>query len=166
MTNNPSNNGWWYGSTLNPPSSLINEFPEYFNNLKEQYPAYFESFSDDSYFSGNSDYSGYSDYSAFSGNSDYSGYSDSLENSYFSGNSDYSGYSDYSSSSRESDSLENSSSVTRFQNKNVPGTYLFAGEQESRNIRQNFPNFAEEGIAFKVGIEPGDDLIRIYRFSK
>ena len=56
-------------------------------------------------------------------------------------------------------------SINRFQNTNVPGTYLFAGETESENIRENFPNFAEEGLAFKVAVEPGDDLIPLYRFQ-
>lgn len=36
----------------------------------------------------------------------------------------------------------------RFQNSNVPGTYLYATEGESVSIRQNFPQFEEEGIAF------------------
>ncbi len=37
----------------------------------------------------------------------------------------------------------------RFQNNNVQGTYLFASEQESRNIRRNFSDaFTEEGVAF------------------
>ncbi|VEP17574.1 CHRD domain-containing protein (fragment) [Hyella patelloides LEGE 07179] len=39
---------------------------------------------------------------------------------------------------------------TRFQNQNRPGTYLFAGEAESANIRANFPNFLEEGVAFEA----------------
>ena len=55
--------------------------------------------------------------------------------------------------------------INRFQNSDRPGTYLFAGERESQNIRENFPNFVEEGQAFKVAVEPGDDLIRINRFQ-
>jgi hypothetical protein len=57
------------------------------------------------------------------------------------------------------------SPIFRFQNKNQPGTYLFAGEAESANIRENFPEFEEEGFAFFVGIEAGDDLIPMYRFQ-
>ncbi|MDJ0651010.1 MAG: S8 family serine peptidase, partial [Xenococcaceae cyanobacterium MO_188.B19] len=30
--------------------------------------------------------------------------------------------------------------INRFQNEDIPGTYLFAGEQESQSIRENFPN--------------------------
>ncbi len=56
-------------------------------------------------------------------------------------------------------------SINRFQNSDRPGTYLFAGEQESQSIRANFPNFVEEGQAFKVAVEPGDGLIRINRFQ-
>ena len=55
--------------------------------------------------------------------------------------------------------------INRFQNSNLPGTYLFAGEPESQNIRANFPNFTEEGQAFKVADEPEDDLIQINRFQ-
>ena len=58
-----------------------------------------------------------------------------------------------------------SSPVYRFQNSNVPGTYLFAGEQEREAINENFDNFDEEGMAFQVGVEPGDGLIPIYRFQ-
>ncbi|NUN64583.1 hypothetical protein HCU40_07420 [Pseudanabaena biceps] len=38
----------------------------------------------------------------------------------------------------------------RFQNSAIPGTYLFAGAAEAANIRTNFKNFIEEGIAFSV----------------
>ncbi len=55
--------------------------------------------------------------------------------------------------------------IIRFQNNDRPGTYLFAGEGESEGIRANFPNFSEEGQAFKVAVESGDDLIRINRFQ-
>jgi hypothetical protein len=55
--------------------------------------------------------------------------------------------------------------INRFQNSELPGTYLFAGEEESISIRQNFPNFIEEGQAFKVAVEPGDDLIVMNRFQ-
>ena len=56
-------------------------------------------------------------------------------------------------------------SINRFQNTAVPGTYLFAGESESETIRDEFTNFDEEGLAFKVAVEPGDDLIPLYRFQ-
>ncbi|VEP18358.1 CHRD domain-containing protein (modular protein) [Hyella patelloides LEGE 07179] len=39
---------------------------------------------------------------------------------------------------------------TRFQNEDIPSTYLFAGESESASIRENFPNFIEEGVAFEA----------------
>jgi hypothetical protein len=64
----------------------------------------------------------------------------------------------------DDDSLLNTS-IYRFQNKNVSGTYLYAGSQEAQSIRSNFPNFVEEGVAFKVGVTAGDDLIPIYRFQ-
>ncbi len=55
--------------------------------------------------------------------------------------------------------------IYRFRNTDIPGTYLFAGPGESEAIRANFPNFAEEGLAFRVAVEPGDDLIPLYRFQ-
>lgn len=55
--------------------------------------------------------------------------------------------------------------IYRFQNSDVSGTYLFVGEEEGENILTNFPNFIFEGQAFKVGIEPGDDLIAMNRFQ-
>ena len=55
--------------------------------------------------------------------------------------------------------------ITRFQNQARPGTYLFVGPGESQTIRANFPNFTEEGQAFKVSVEPEDDLIRFNRFQ-
>lgn len=55
--------------------------------------------------------------------------------------------------------------IYRFQNKNVSGTYLYAGSQEAQSIRSNFPNFVEEGVAFKVSVTASDDLIPIYRFQ-
>ena len=55
--------------------------------------------------------------------------------------------------------------IYRFQNTDIPGTYLFAGPDERENIRANFPNFIEEGIAFKVAVEPGNDLFPVYRFQ-
>ena len=55
--------------------------------------------------------------------------------------------------------------IYRFQNNSVPGTYIYVGEQEAQNIRENFDNFTEEGIAFQVAVEPGDDLMPMYRFQ-
>ncbi|MBL1211581.1 hypothetical protein [Geminocystis sp. GBBB08] len=55
--------------------------------------------------------------------------------------------------------------VYRFQNKDIPSTYLYAGEQEAQNIRQNYPNFKEEGFAFNVSTTPNDELISLYRFQ-
>ena len=40
--------------------------------------------------------------------------------------------------------------VFRFQNSQRPGTYIFVLAEEAQNIRDNFPNFVEEGIAFEV----------------
>lgn len=54
--------------------------------------------------------------------------------------------------------------IYRFQNKDVSGAYLFAGEEESQSIRENHTNFTEEGLAFKV-THQGDSLIRINRFQ-
>lgn len=62
------------------------------------------------------------------------------------------------------DSLLNTP-INRFQNNSRPGTYLFAGPEESQGIRASFPNFAEEGQAFKVAVEPGDNLIQLNRFQ-
>ncbi len=53
----------------------------------------------------------------------------------------------------------------RFQNTNISGTYIYAGEQEAQNIRQNFLNFQEEGVAFNVAVQPNDSLISLYRFQ-
>lgn len=55
--------------------------------------------------------------------------------------------------------------INRFQNNDIPGTYLFADETESENIRANFPNFTEEGFAFNVADEPAENLIPLYRFQ-
>ncbi|BAQ61980.1 alkaline phosphatase [Geminocystis sp. NIES-3708] len=55
--------------------------------------------------------------------------------------------------------------IYRFQNLDKPSTYLYAGEEESINIRNNFPNFQEEGKAFKVAKESDDDLIVMNRFQ-
>ncbi len=42
--------------------------------------------------------------------------------------------------------------VFRFQNSDRPGTYLFAGPEESATIESNFPNFIKEGSAFEFSI--------------
>lgn len=55
--------------------------------------------------------------------------------------------------------------IFRFQNTDLTGTYLYAGEEESKSIRENNPNFKEEGLAFFVGVEANDDLIPLYRFQ-
>ena len=55
--------------------------------------------------------------------------------------------------------------INRFQNSDVPGTFLFAGEQESKSIRSDFPQFEEEGFAFRVADEAGEDLVEIFRFQ-
>ena len=54
----------------------------------------------------------------------------------------------------------------RFQNTDVPGTYIFVDEVERQNILVNFKSFVEEGPAFKVRLQPGgDDLIAINRYQ-
>jgi ELWxxDGT repeat protein len=56
--------------------------------------------------------------------------------------------------------------INRFQNTSQPGTFLFAGEAESVNIRNNFKNFKEEGLAFQVGVEKSDPLLQpLFRFQ-
>ena len=55
--------------------------------------------------------------------------------------------------------------IYRYQNQDISGTYLFLGEEEASEIHANFPNFVEEGMAFKVGNESQDDLIGMYRFQ-
>ena len=55
--------------------------------------------------------------------------------------------------------------INRFQNTDIPGTYLFANDEESKSIRENFPNFSEEGLAFQVADKPGNGLIPLYRFQ-
>ena len=55
--------------------------------------------------------------------------------------------------------------IYRFQNTAVPGTYIYVGEREKQNIKQNFPDFYEEGLAFKVATESETNLIAIYRFQ-
>jgi subtilisin-like proprotein convertase family protein len=57
------------------------------------------------------------------------------------------------------------SDIFRFQNETIPGTYLYVGNEEAQNIRENFDKFTEEGLAFQVAVEPNDDLMPIYRFQ-
>ena len=56
-------------------------------------------------------------------------------------------------------------SLTRFQNADVPGTFVFVSGDEAASIRDDFSQFAEEGIAFNAALEPGDDLIPFFRFQ-
>ena len=42
------------------------------------------------------------------------------------------------------------SPFNRFQNSDVPGTYLYATGAEADNIRANFPGFIDEGVAFEA----------------
>ena len=43
---------------------------------------------------------------------------------------------------------------------------MFVGEEERQSINQNFSdNFIEEGLAFRVGSDPNEDLQALYRFQ-
>ncbi|VEP16104.1 CHRD domain-containing protein (fragment) [Hyella patelloides LEGE 07179] len=42
---------------------------------------------------------------------------------------------------------------------------MYVAAAEAQNIRENFDNFQEEGLAFQVAVEPGEDLIPLYRFQ-
>jgi hypothetical protein len=55
--------------------------------------------------------------------------------------------------------------LNRFQNRNAPGTYLFATEGESVSIRTNYPNFVEEGIAFYAYNADAQIASDFYRFQ-
>ncbi|HHP7232513.1 MAG TPA: hypothetical protein ACFCUY_16840, partial [Xenococcaceae cyanobacterium] len=57
--------------------------------------------------------------------------------------------------------------IFRFRRLGDPiSSYLYAAEEEAESIRANFSDtFEEEGLAFKVGVEPDDDLIALYRFQ-
>ncbi len=57
------------------------------------------------------------------------------------------------------------SPIFRLQNRDQPGNYLYVGESERNSIRQNNPNFQEEGFAFNVGAEANDGLVGMYRFQ-
>ena len=52
---------------------------------------------------------------------------------------------------------------TRYQNSDLPGTFLFVTGEE-RNTIADFPQFVEEGDAFTVSDQPDDDLIVFNRF--
>jgi trimeric autotransporter adhesin len=56
-------------------------------------------------------------------------------------------------------------SIYRFQNTGITGTYLFVGDEERQSVLNNNPGFALEGEAFKVGVQAGDDLLPVYRFQ-
>ncbi|MGI0483104.1 SGNH/GDSL hydrolase family protein [Geminocystis sp. CENA526] len=53
----------------------------------------------------------------------------------------------------------------KFENTDIPNTYLYVGEEERKSVIENYPIFAEKDIDFYVGIEPDDDLIVINRFQ-
>jgi mannose-6-phosphate isomerase-like protein (cupin superfamily) len=55
--------------------------------------------------------------------------------------------------------------VYRFQNTQLPGSYVYVLEEERQLILQNHTNYVEEGIAFNVAVTAGDDLMPIYRFQ-
>lgn len=55
--------------------------------------------------------------------------------------------------------------LNRFRNKLVAGSYLFATEGESQSIIVNFSNVFElEGAAFQVSSQAGDNLVKFNRF--
>lgn len=54
---------------------------------------------------------------------------------------------------------------SRFQNSELPGVYIWVGEEERQTIQQNYPNFREEGFAFNVAVEPNDNLVQFNRFQ-
>lgn len=54
----------------------------------------------------------------------------------------------------------------RFSNNFIPGTYLFVTEGERESIKANYYDiFEEEGAAFKVANQHGDNLIQFNRFA-
>ena len=56
--------------------------------------------------------------------------------------------------------------IFRFQSNIVPGTYLFTGDNEAQNVRDNFADsFTEEGLAFTAASQEGEDLIPLFRFQ-
>lgn len=65
----------------------------------------------------------------------------------------------------EQDQLLNNP-VVRFSNQNVPGTHFYsASADEVTNVVLNYPEFQLDGIAFLVGIQPGDNLLPVHRFA-
>lgn len=54
--------------------------------------------------------------------------------------------------------------IHRFQNKNRPSTYLYANQNEGIDILANYPEFVDEGAAFRVGFGTDDNLIQMNRF--
>jgi len=55
--------------------------------------------------------------------------------------------------------------INRFQNSDIPGTFIFAGGDESASIRANFSQFVEEGLAFRVADEAAEGFVPIFRFQ-
>ncbi|AFZ53610.1 hypothetical protein [Cyanobacterium aponinum] len=55
--------------------------------------------------------------------------------------------------------------ATDVQNRDIPGAYLFASEEESKSIRDNHSNFIEEGIAFYAASAGSSTGSGIYRFQ-
>jgi len=55
----------------------------------------------------------------------------------------------------------------RFQNSDLPGTYIFVdgGERASILADPNLENFVEEGNAFKVRSTPGENLVEVNRYQ-
>ncbi len=55
----------------------------------------------------------------------------------------------------------------RFQNSDLPGTYIFvdAGERASILADPNLENFVEEGNAFKGRSTPGENLVEVNRYQ-
>ena len=56
-------------------------------------------------------------------------------------------------------------SLFRFQNIDLPKTFLYVSEAEAESIRLNFPNFIEEGFAFSVDLEPNNNTEAVFRFQ-
>ncbi|MEM9272181.1 MAG: serine hydrolase domain-containing protein [Cyanobacteria bacterium P01_F01_bin.143] len=53
----------------------------------------------------------------------------------------------------------------RFQNSDIPGTYVYVTETEAEAINDNLPGFVEEGVAFNAAIAPHDDLVAFSRLE-
>ena len=55
--------------------------------------------------------------------------------------------------------------IYRFQNRGIPGSYIYAGAEERDLINSNFSDtYLEEGLAFKAASAQKDNLIDLYRF--